>query len=295
VGTWRVRQFQRTNGRRSPGRLGRRTIAGAPLSRAIVLAGGHGMRLRPYTAVIPKPLMPVGDRPVLDIVIRQLKCAGVDRVTIATGYLAELIEAFFGDGSAYALRIDYFREQRPLGTVGALAFIEDFDMPFIVMNGDVLTDLDYRELVRRHAASDAIATIAVTTRRVDVSLGVVDFDERDADRIAGYVEKPSIHVHASMGVYCFSPRVREHIVPGERLDFPDLVLRLLERGEVVRSWKPDAFWLDIGAHEDHERAVREFERNRDRFLRIEEPAGRRFRRPTSSRTPADVDELAGIN
>jgi NDP-sugar pyrophosphorylase family protein len=295
VGTWRRWRFQGDNGHRNLDRVGRRITGTAPLSRAIVLAGGHGMRLRPYTAVIPKPLMPVGDRPVLDIVLRQLKCAGLDRVTIATGYLAELVEAFFGNGSAYGLRINYFRERHPLGTVGALAFMDDLDAPFIVMNGDVLTDLDYRELLRRHAASDAIATIAVTMSRVDVSLGVIHFDGRDADRVAGYVEKPSIDVHASMGVYCFSPRVRQHIIRGERLDFPDLVLRLLERGEVVRSWKPDAYWLDIGRHEDHECAVREFERNRNRFLPVEEapghpPLGTRasIRRRASARTLANV-------
>jgi nucleoside-diphosphate-sugar epimerase/dTDP-glucose pyrophosphorylase len=245
----------------------------APASRAIVLAGGAGTRLRPYTAVIPKPLMPVGDRPVLDIVIRQLEHAGFTRVTIATGYLAELVEAFFGDGSDYGVAIDYIREQQPLGTVGALALTEDLDAPFVVMNGDVLTDLDYGALVRRHAASDAIATIAVTKRRIDISLGIIEFDEQETDRLVDYVEKPAISVSASMGVYCFSPRVRDYIDPGERLDFPDLVLRLLEHAEIVRGWEPRAYWLDIGRHEDHERAVRDFERNRSRFLPDEGPTG----------------------
>jgi NDP-sugar pyrophosphorylase family protein len=239
--------------------------------RAIVLAGGHGTRLRPYTAVIPKPLVPVGDRPVLDIGVRQLRRSGFGRVTIATGYLAELVEAFFGDGGRYGLRIDYFREDEPLGTVGALAYIEDVDRPFLVMNGDVLTDLDFAALLQHHERSDAIATIAVMTHRIDVSLGVLQVDERDADRVAGYIEKPAIDVDASMGVYCFSPAVRDHIVHGEHLDFPDLVLRLLARGEVVRTWRPDAYWLDIGRHEDHELATREFERNRGRFVADDEP------------------------
>jgi len=239
--------------------------------RAIVLAGGQGTRLRPYTAVIPKPLMPVGDRPVLDIVIRQLRRSGFDRVTIATGYLAELVEAFFGDGARYGLRIDYFREDEPLGTVGALACIEDLDRPFLVMNGDVLTDLDFGALMRQHEQSDAIGTIAVTTQRIDVSLGVLQLDEREADRVAGYVEKPAIDVDASMGVYCFSPAVRSHISRGEHLDFPDLVLRLLDRGEVIRTWRPDAYWLDIGRHDDHDLAMREFERNRSRFVGDDEP------------------------
>lgn len=237
------------------------------MSRAIVLAGGYGTRLRPYTAVIPKPLIPVGDRPVLDIVVRQLKSAGFDRITVATGYLAELIEAFFRDGSAYGVSIDYHREREPLGTVGALALIEGLDEPFLVMNGDVLTDLDYAELLHRHVASDAIATIAVTTRRVETSLGVLHFrDMSEPDRVTGYVEKPTLDLQASMGVYCFSPQVRSHMVRGERLDFPELVVRLLQRGEVVRAWRPDAYWLDIGRHEDHEYAVREFDENRHRLL-----------------------------
>src|SRR3954447_18687296 len=131
--------------------------------RAVVLAGGEGTRLRPYTAVLPKPLMPVGDRPGLDIVLRQLRAAGVERVTIATSYLAELIEAFCGNGSAYGLAIDYFREREPLGTVGALALIDGLDESFMVMNGDVLTDMDYGQFFAAHRSSDAAATIATTT------------------------------------------------------------------------------------------------------------------------------------
>ncbi len=152
--------------------------------RAVVLAGGRGTRLRPYTVVLPKPLMPVGDRPVLDIVVRQLHRAGCERLTIATGYLAELIEAFFGDGHSYNVAIDYFRETHPLGTAGSLALIDDFDEPFLVMNGDVLTDIDYRQMLADHANSDAIATIASRQHEVEVSLGVLHFgDARDPSRL----------------------------------------------------------------------------------------------------------------
>lgn len=141
------------------------TPSSAP-KRAVILAGGQGMRLRPYTAVIPKPLMPVGDRPVLDIVVRQLKHAGFERITIATGYLAELIEAFFGDGANYGISIDYFRETEPLGTVGSLALIDGLDEDFLVMNGDTLTDTNYSALLERHTRSGAAATIATTEREV---------------------------------------------------------------------------------------------------------------------------------
>ena len=237
------------------------------MTRAVVLAGGAGTRLRPYTAVLPKPLMPVGDRPVLDIVIRQLKAAGFERVTIATGYLAELIEAFFRDGAAYGIEIDYHREAEPLGTVGALALIDGLDAPFLVMNGDVLTDMDYRELVARHVASGAAATIATTRRHVEISLGVMRFGDADApERVTDYIEKPTLHYDVSMGVYCFDPRVLEHIHAGVRLDFPDLVLRLLAHGERVEAWRPEAYWLDLGRHDDYEAAQGEFEAMRERLL-----------------------------
>ncbi len=149
----------------------------------MILAGGEGTRLRPYTTVLPKPLMPIGDRPVLDIVVRQLKAHGFERITIATGYLAELIEAFFRDGSSYGIPIDYFREHEPLGTVGALALIDGLaDDDLLVMNGDVLTDIDYGALLERHRGSDAAATIATKERQIQVSLGVLRFgDERRPD------------------------------------------------------------------------------------------------------------------
>lgn len=235
--------------------------------RAVVLAGGLGTRLRPYTAVLPKPLMPVGDRPVLDIVIRQLRAAGLERLTIATGHLAELIEAFFRDGAAYDIPIDYFREHEPLGTVGALALIDGLDEPFLVMNGDIITDLDYGRLMAGHVASGAVATIATSVRHVEISLGVLKFDDdREPDRLTGYEEKPKLDYEASMGVYCFSPEVLPYIPSGERLDFPDLILRLIEAGEVVRAWRSDDYWLDIGRHEDYETALEEFETMKHRLI-----------------------------
>lgn len=236
------------------------------MPRAIILAGGLGQRLRPYTTVLPKPLMPVGDQPILEIVIRQLHRAGFDRITIATGHLAELIEAFFRDGSAYGVEIDYFREEEPLGTVGALALIGGLDDDFLVMNGDVLTDMDYAALLQRHRDGDAVATIATKTREIQVSLGVVVFDRDDPTRLADYVEKPRMEYAASMGVYCFSPSVLTFIEPGTRLDFPDLILQLLAAGEQVRASPSEDFWLDIGRPEDYEQAQDEFERLRDRFL-----------------------------
>jgi NDP-mannose synthase len=238
------------------------------MKRAVILAGGEGIRLRPYTTVLPKPLMPIGDRPVLDIVVRQLKAHGFERITIATGYLAELIEAFFGDGEKYGIPIDYYRESEPLGTVGALALIDGLaDDDVLVMNGDVLTDIDYGALLKRHSASDAAATIATKVRDIQISLGVLRFGEDDdPTRLTGYDEKPTLDYVASMGVYCFAPRALSHIEPGKRLDFPDLVLRLIEAEETVRAWPSDDYWLDIGRHDDYEQAQEEFERVRHRLI-----------------------------
>src|SRR3954447_19008081 len=158
--------------------------------RAVVLAGGLGTRLHPYTNILPKPLMPIGDRPVLDVIMRQLARRGFEHVTIATGYLAELIESFFQGGERYGLKIDYFRESEPLGTVRALALIEGLDHDVLVMNGDVLTDMDYGALLDRHIAGGAALTVAVKRRHVQISLGVLHFeDPEDHGHVTGFVEK----------------------------------------------------------------------------------------------------------
>lgn len=237
------------------------------MRRAIIMAGGEGARLRPYTAVIPKALMPIGDRPVLDIVIRQLRAAGFDRVTIATGYLAGLIEAFCGDGRSFGIPIDYFREHEPLGTVGALPLMDGLDEPFLVMNADVLTDMDYAAMLDHHLASEAAVTVASTRRHVNISLGVMEFDDASAPaRVTRYIEKPTHSYEVSMGVYCFRPRALADVEAGARLDFPDLILQLLDAGERVEAWRPEAYWLDLGRHDDYERAITDFEAMRERLL-----------------------------
>jgi NDP-sugar pyrophosphorylase family protein len=212
-------------------------------------------------------LLPVDDGPVLEIVMRQLRHAGFAHVTVATGYLAELIETVLNHRNLGGIKIDYVREDEPLGTVGPLAVISDLTHPFLVMNGDVLTELDYSSLFADHIASDAIATIASTMREVPVTLGVLECkDDRDPTKLTGYVEKPTLQFEVSMGIYCFSPRVLRYIEPGVHLDLPDLVLRLIEHGETVRAWPSDAYWVDLGRREDYERAILELDDMRDRLL-----------------------------
>jgi NDP-sugar pyrophosphorylase family protein len=233
--------------------------------KAVILAGGKGTRLAPYTTVFPKPMMPVGDIPILEVVIRQLSTAGFTDITLAVGHLAELLMAYFGDGSKLGVCLRYAREEMPLGTAGPLATIPGLDEPFLVMNGDLLTTLDYRELLSYHRAHGALATIATHERTVKIDYGVV---EADADnRLIAYTEKPQLYYRVSMGIYIFEPDVVALLEPGRRFDFPDLVNLLLARGCPVRSYPFSGYWLDIGRPDDYQQAIDEFERMRDQFLR----------------------------
>ena len=232
--------------------------------RAIILAGGRGTRLLPYTTVLPKPLMPVGDMPILEIMLRQLKASGVQRVTMAVGYLAELLEAFFRDGSRLGLQIDYSMEERPLGTVGPLTLIDGLDDTFLVMNGDTLTTIDYAELVSHHRASGAMATIATFARQVKIDFGVIEADS--TNRVVDYVEKPSLDYRVSMGIYVFEPSVLRHLEKAAYCDLPTLVRRLLDAGERVSAYPFSGNWLDMGRPDDYSRAIEEFAARRSDYL-----------------------------
>ena len=227
--------------------------------KAVILAGGKGTRLKPYTTVFPKPLMPIGDKPILEIVVRQLKSYGFDEIIMAVGHLAELIMTFFNDGSKYGIKIKYSRDDKPLGTAGPLALMkEELNETFLMMNGDVLTTLDYSDLVNYHKRNVAIATIALKKRTVKIDFGVPEID--GDNNIVGYTEKPEIEYLVSMGVYVFEPQVLEYIKPDECLDFPDLIKRLTSSGENVKSHIYDGYWLDIGRPDDYERANREIDK-----------------------------------
>jgi NDP-sugar pyrophosphorylase family protein len=231
---------------------------------AIVLAGGKGTRLAPFTHVLPKPLLPVGERPILDLVLTQLSRAGCRKATMAVGHLGHLIEIYCGTGERWNMEIDYFREATPLGTVGALAHIEGLpDEPFVVMNGDVLSDLSFGELLEAHASSDAALTIGTFRRRERDELGILEVDEQQT--VVAYREKPEHEYLVSMGIYAFS-RAAVELVPGEsRMDFPDLVGALLAAGRPVRAHVHSHYWLDLGRPDDFARANEEFEDVRERL------------------------------
>lgn len=223
---------------------------------AVLLAGGRGTRLRPYTTVFPKPLVPVGERPISEIIVRQLAAAGVTRIVFTVSHLAGLIEAYFGDGRRWGVEITYSREDEPLGTVGPLGVLDGLDEHFLVMNGDVLTDLDYAELMRVHRARGAIATVTTHRKAVPISLGVLEVSPDDA--LVDYIEKPTLHYRVSTGIYAVDRRVLEHVPRGRRMDFPDLMRALVARGERVHCYDFGGRWLDIGRVEDYEDAVEQY-------------------------------------
>ncbi len=232
--------------------------------KAIVLAGGRGTRLAPYTTILPKPLMPIGDKPILDIVIRQLRYHGFTDITLAVGYLAELLMAYFGSGERFDARLVYSREEQPLGTAGPIALVPDLHERFLVMNGDLLTGINYTDLLAHHQASGALGTVAVYPRSVKIDLGVVEYD--DQQRLTQYIEKPTQHYRVSMGIYIFEPRVLDFIPRNQRLDLPELVKRLVAAGEIMNCYPYDGYWLDIGRPDDYAQAVADFEKLASQLL-----------------------------
>lgn len=226
--------------------------------KAVILAGGKGSRLKPYATVFPKPLMPVGDMPILEIIIRQLKSQGITDIIIAVGHLGELIMNFFGDGTKLGVNIKYSREEQPLGTAGGLGLIKDeLKDTFLMINGDTLTTLNFSDLTDCHKKNQAIVTIALKQRDSYIDFGIAELD--DSGSLTGYTEKPTIHHLVSMGVYICEPRLLRYIKAGERLDFPDLVKILISKGELIKGFTFDGYWLDIGRPDDYEKANDEIE------------------------------------
>ena len=230
--------------------------------RAVILAGGKGTRLRPYTTVLPKPLVPVAERPILELILRQLANTGFTRIDLSVGHLGGLIKAYLDSVELpEGLDVRFWWEDEPLGTAGALRSIDDLDEPFLAMNGDILTTMDYGELMRFHAEHDAALTIATHRQDVDVDLGVIESDE---GYVVDYVEKPTMHFDVSMGIYVYDPAVLE-LIPDGRFDFPDVVNSMLEANRKVMSYAGRGVWFDIGTVSEHERATAAIEANPELF------------------------------
>ncbi len=237
---------------------------------AVILAGGKGTRLKPFTMTIPKPLLPLGDVPVLDIVVRQLASEGFNRVVLTLGHMAPLFKSHFGDGGDFGIVIEYVTESEPLGTAAPLRLITDVPDEFLVMNGDLLTDISYRDLFQSHRKSGAAATIAVAAREERIDYGVIELAPNGA--FLDYREKPVIPYYVSMGINVITNRALRRVPSAGRFDMPELMLALHRGGDGVHCYRTDSYWQDIGRFDDYTRASEDFVEHPDRFLRNTPPA-----------------------
>jgi NDP-mannose synthase len=228
---------------------------------AIILAGGKGTRLKPYTTVLPKPLMPIGDCPILEVVIKQLKRYGFKKITLAIGHQPDLFMAFFGNGEKWGIPIDYYIEKEPLGTAAPIRHIENIDDTFLLMNGDILTDIDYGRLFFRHKAKKADLTIATARRRQNINYGTLEYDQDKL--LTNFYEKPSYVFNVSMGIYVLSRQVVSYIPRRGRFDFPDLVYRLLAEKKKIYCHPFRGYWMDIGRPDDYEQAIEDYDKIKD--------------------------------
>ncbi|QSO47526.1 nucleotidyltransferase family protein [Alicyclobacillus mengziensis] len=231
---------------------------------AVILAGGRGTRLRPYTIAMPKPLVPVGDYPILEIIIRQLSSRGFTRIILTVNHQADLIMAYFGHGEKWGIDIEYSLETEPLGTMGPLSNIDNLPESFIVMNGDILTDLDYDAFLENHIRAGSIFTISAYQRDHRVDYGVLHSDQDGV--LVGFEEKPLLHYTVSMGIYSVSGAALEHIPKNTPFGFDDLMLKLIRYNQKVKIELFNGYWLDIGRPEDYQRATEDFSDKKQMFL-----------------------------
>lgn len=227
---------------------------------SIILAGGRGLRLDPYTRILPKPLFPIRDKPIAAILVRQLQSAGFDEIIMCLGYLADLLKAYFQDGSQFGVPIRYIVETEPLGTAGPLRKVHDLKDHFLVVNGDELTTLDFRALYEHHLMGQADMTVAVQKKTISTSVGVLDVKD---GQVTAYSEKPTLNYWASMGIYVIDKWVLSLIPENQRFDMPDLVQHLLKEGARVVSFESRDLWFDIGTMADLEKAKEEFKDKTD--------------------------------
>jgi NDP-sugar pyrophosphorylase family protein len=225
--------------------------------RAIILAGGKGTRLKPYTIAIPKPLVPIGTTPILEIIIKQLVNNGFDHITLSLNHMAEYISAFIGDGSKWNIKIDYSAEEKPLSTMGPLKLISDLPENFLVMNGDVLTDLNFSDFFNNHCSNNNIFTISSFQRSVKNDYGVLEINRNN--QLVNFQEKPETQFDVSMGVYALNRAVLDYIPDNSFYGFDNLMIDLIKDNNFAKTVRHNGYWLDIGRPEDYERAIEEFD------------------------------------
>jgi NDP-mannose synthase len=230
---------------------------------AVILAGGKGTRLRPYTICIPKPLVPIDDIPILEIVLRQLKYYGFTEVIIAVNHLADIIMAFFGKGEKYGLNIRYSIENKPLGTAAPLRLIHDLEDTFLVMNGDVLTTLNYRAFLDFHKKNSCDVSISNYKKEVKIDLGVLSIEQ---SRFVDYIEKPTYKFDVSMGIYAMQLDSLEYIPKNQYYDIPEFILKLHQNNKKISCFDDNCYWLDIGRPDDYETAIEIFSERKGEFL-----------------------------
>ena len=232
--------------------------------RAIILCGGKGTRLKPYTVVLPKPLMPIGDYPIIEVIIRQLKTFGFKRITLAVNHQADIFKAFFGDGKKWGLDIDYILEKNSLGTMGPLSLINDLEEDFLVMNGDILSDIDFGECYEIHRKTKSIFSISSYKRRQLIDFGVLE--KSDSNILKSFKEKPEFEFEVSMGIYMVNREVKKYIPKNTFYGFDNLMLQLLQEKKEVKLIEHKGSWLDIGRPDDYLMAAKIFNENKDKFI-----------------------------
>jgi len=220
--------------------------------RVVVFVGGKGVRLRPLTEKLPKPLLPVGSKPILQTIVERLRSQGLTDICLATGYKADLIEAYFADGQELGVNISYTREPRPLGTAGALRLARDgYEGPLLVMNGDLLTEVSFAAMRAFHEQRNADITLAVKQRTMPVRFGVLDLDDGE---VVDFREKPIVKFDVYAGIAIVEPQTLDYIPDGERYDIPNLIEDVKSRGGRVAAYHLTGFWLDIGEMSDYQTA-----------------------------------------
>lgn len=232
--------------------------------RAVILAGGKGTRLKPYTIALPKPLVPIQEFPILEIVIRQLAQQGFDHVTITISHLSELIKAFFGDGSKWNINIDYSLEEKPLSTMGPLTLINDLPEDFLIMNGDVLTDLHFGRFLENHISRKNVFTISSYRRKEKSEYGVLNTNSNN--ELINFFEKPEQEIQVSMGVYAANKEIMSLIPRDTFFGFDHLMLKLIEYSKLPRVTAFDGYWMDIGRPDDYQKASDDFESMKNKLL-----------------------------